>query len=119
MKATLTVSKCLPALALGLAVTLAPDFAAAQVKIGSVLSVTGPASFLGDPEKKTLEIYVDDINAKGGINGQKLQLVVYDDGGDANAARTFATRLVVEDKISIMIGGPTTGATMAMIPVFE
>jgi branched-chain amino acid transport system substrate-binding protein len=93
--------------------------AKAQIKIGAVLSVTGPASFLGDPEKKTLEIYVDDINAKGGVNGQKLQLIVYDDGGDANNARTFATRLIEEDKIFAMVGGTTTGATLAMIPVFE
>ena len=93
--------------------------ASAQIKIGAVLSVTGPASFLGDPEKKTLEMYVDDINAKGGVNGQKLQLVIYDDGGDANNARTFATRLVEEDKIDAMVGGTTTGSTMAMIPVFE
>jgi branched-chain amino acid transport system substrate-binding protein len=93
--------------------------AAAQIKIGAVLSVTGPASFLGDPEKKTLEMYVDDINAKGGVNGQKLQLIVYDDGGDANAARTFATRLIEEDKVAAMVGGSTTGATLAMIPVFE
>ena len=93
--------------------------ASAQIKIGSVLSVTGPASFLGDPEKKTLEMYVEDINAKGGVNGQKLQLVVYDDGGDANNARTFATRLVEEDKIVAMVGGTSTGSTLAMIPVFE
>ena len=93
--------------------------ACAQVKLGAVLSVTGPASFLGDPEKKTLEMYVDAINAKGGVNGQKLQLVVYDDGADANAARTFATRLVEEDKVVAMVGGTTTGATLAMMPVFE
>jgi branched-chain amino acid transport system substrate-binding protein len=93
--------------------------ASAQIKIGSVLSVTGPASFLGDPEKKTLEIYVDEINAKGGVNGQKLQLIVYDDAGNANNARTFATRLVEEDKIDVMVGGSTTGSTLAMIPVFE
>ena len=93
--------------------------ALAQIKIGSVLSVSGPASFLGDPEKRTLEIYVDEINAKGGVNGQKLQLVVYDDGGNADNARTFATRLVEEDKIVAMVGGSTTGSTMAMIPVFE
>jgi branched-chain amino acid transport system substrate-binding protein len=93
--------------------------ASAQIKIGSVLSVSGPASFLGDPEKRTLEIYVDEINAKGGINGQKLQLVVYDDAGNADNARTFATRLVEEDKIVAMVGGSTTGSTLAMIPVFE
>jgi branched-chain amino acid transport system substrate-binding protein len=97
----------------------AADQAVAQTKIGAVLSVTGPASFLGDPEKKTLELYVDEINAKGGVNGQKLQLIIYDDGGDANAARTFATRLIEEDKVVAMVGGTTTGATMAMIPVFE
>jgi len=79
--------------------------ASAQIKIGAVLSVTGPASFLGDPEKRTLEIYVDEINAKGGVNGQKLQLVVYDDAGNADNARTFATRLVEEDKIVAMVGG--------------
>jgi len=104
--------------AIGLCAVLSAGLqASAQIKIGSVLSVTGPASFLGDPEKKTLEIYVDEINAKGGVNGQKLQLIVYDDAGNANNARTFATRLVEEDKIDAMVGGSTTGSTLAMIPV--
>jgi branched-chain amino acid transport system substrate-binding protein len=115
-----TVKRAVAAAAIGLAtLTAGGEPASAQVKIGAVLSVTGPASFLGDPEKKTLEMYVEEINAKGGVNGQKLQLVVYDDGGDANNARTFATRLVEEDKIAAMIGGTTTGATLAMIPLFE
>ncbi|MCC6948366.1 MAG: ABC transporter substrate-binding protein [Bradyrhizobiaceae bacterium] len=106
--------------AMGAAFALASvSSVSAQVKIGAVLSVTGPASFLGDPEKKTLEIYVAAINAKGGVNGQKLQLIVYDDGGDANNARTFATRLIEEDKVVAMVGGTTTGSTMAMIPAFE
>ena len=91
----------------------------AQIKIGAVLSVTGSASFLGDPEKKTLEIYVNEINAKGGVNGQKLQLIVYDDAANADTARTFATRLVEEDKVVAVVGGSTTGSTLAMIPVFE
>lgn len=93
--------------------------ALAQIKIGSVLSVTGPASFLGDPEKKTLEMYVEEINEAGGILGQQVELIVYDDGGDANKARTFATRLVEDDEVVAMVGGSTTGTTMAMIPVFE
>lgn len=89
------------------------------VKIGSVLSVTGPASFLGEPEDKTLRMYVDKINAAGGVNGKKIELVIYDDGGDANKARTFATRLIEDDKVIAVAGGSTTGTTMAMIPVFE
>jgi branched-chain amino acid transport system substrate-binding protein len=106
--------------AIGLSALLGAGLqASAQIKIGAVLSVTGPASFLGEPEKQTLQIYVDAINAKGGVNGQQLQLVVYDDAGDANNARTFATRLVEEDKIAAMVGGSTTGSTLAMMPVFE
>jgi branched-chain amino acid transport system substrate-binding protein len=97
----------------------APPDVRADVKIGAVLSITGPASFLGDPEKKTLELYIDAINAKGGVNGEKLQLVAYDDGGDTNAARTFATRAIEEDKIVAMVGGSTTGTTLAMMPLFE
>ena len=60
--------KCLAAAA---ALALSASFAQAQIKIGAVLSATGGASFLGDPEKKTLEMYVADINAKGGIAGKK------------------------------------------------
>jgi branched-chain amino acid transport system substrate-binding protein len=100
-------------------IAFAPAAAEAQIRIGAVLSVTGPASFLGDPSKKTLEMYVEQINAAGGVNGQRLQLIVYDDGGDANQARTFATRLIEDDRIVAMVGGSTTGTTMAMIPLFE
>ncbi|WP_394069232.1 ABC transporter substrate-binding protein [Xanthobacter aminoxidans] len=96
-----------------------PAFAADPIKIGSVVSATGPAAFLGDPEAKTLKLYVDELNKKGGLLGRPVELVLYDDGGDANKARTFATRLVEDDKVVAMVGGTSTGATMAMIPVFE
>ncbi len=89
------------------------------IKVGSFLSVTGPAAFLGDPEQKTLEMYVDRINAAGGVAGRKLQLVVYDDGGDAEKARTFTKRLIEQDKVDVIVGGSTTGTTMAAIPLVE
>lgn len=104
------------------ATTLVAAFAApalAEIKIGASLSETGPAAFLGDPEAKTLKMIFDQINAEGGINGEPVKLVVYDDGGDANKAKTFATRLVEDDEVVAVIGGTTTGTTMAMIPVFE
>lgn len=100
-------------------VMLSPLARAESVKIGSVLSITGPASFLGEPENKTLRMYVDKINAAGGVAGNKIELIIYDDGGDANKARTFATRLIEDDKVVAMIGGSTTGTSMAMLPVFE
>jgi branched-chain amino acid transport system substrate-binding protein len=98
---------------------LAGGVAHADVKIGSVLSITGPASFLGDPEKKTLEMYVADINAQGGVNGQQIKLFVYDDGGDPNKARTFATRLVEEDKVDAVLGASITGTAMATRGIYE
>ncbi len=107
------------ALLAGAAMFAGTATAADTIKIGASLAVTGPASFLGDPEAKTLELYVDKINKDGGVNGKQLELIVYDDGGNANNARTFATRLVEDDGIVAMVGGSTTGATMAMVPVFE
>lgn len=93
--------------------------AAEPIKIGSVLSVTGPAAFLGDPELKTMQMYVEDINKKGGVLGRPLQLVHYDDGSDANKANGFAKRLIDDDKVDILVGGTTTGATMSMAPLVE
>ncbi|MFO1414068.1 MAG: ABC transporter substrate-binding protein [Burkholderiales bacterium] len=93
--------------------------AADPIKIGSVLSVTGPAAFLGDPELKTLQLYVDDINKKGGVLGRPLQLVHYDDGSDANKANGFGKRLIEDDKVDILIGGTTTGSTMSIVPLAE
>ncbi|MDP3538031.1 MAG: ABC transporter substrate-binding protein [Azonexus sp.] len=94
-------------------------FAADPIKIGSVLSVTGPAAFLGDPELKTLQMYVEDINKKGGVLGRQLELVHYDDGSDANKANGFTKRLIDDDKVDILVGGTTTGATMSSAPLVE
>jgi branched-chain amino acid transport system substrate-binding protein len=94
-------------------------FAAEPIKIGSVLSVTGPAAFLGDPELKTLQLYVADINKKGGVLGRPLELVHYDDGSDAGKANGFTKRLIEDDKVDILVGGTTTGATMSAAPLVE
>lgn len=93
--------------------------AQAEIRLGATLSETGPASFLGDPEAKTLEMLVERINEEGGINGEQVDLIMYDDGGDANKARTFATRLIEDDEVDAIIGGTTTGTTMAMVPMVE
>jgi branched-chain amino acid transport system substrate-binding protein len=96
-----------------------PAVAQEPIKIGAFLSVTGGAAFLGDPEQKTLELYVEKINAAGGVLGRKLQLVAYDSAGDAEKARTFAKRLIEQDKVDVIVGGSTTGETMAVVPLAE
>jgi branched-chain amino acid transport system substrate-binding protein len=100
---------------------LAVGVAGAQepIKVGAFLSVTGPAAFLGDPEQKTLELYVEKLNAAGGVLGRKLQLVAYDSAGDAEKARTFARRLIEQDRVDVIVGGSTTGETMAVVPLVE
>lgn len=89
------------------------------VKIGAVLSLTGGAGTLGDPALKTMQMYVEALNAKGGLLGRKVELVSYDDGSEPAKANGFAKRLIEDDKVDVFIGGSTTGSTMAMYPVVE
>lgn len=117
MQATFILKNIAGALMLSFAVGAA--HAADPIKVGSILSVTGPAAFLGDPELKTLQLYVDKINAGGGVIGRKLELINYDDGSEASKANGFAKRLIESDKVNVIIGGTTTGATMSMAPLVE
>lgn len=93
--------------------------AADTIRIGTFLSVTGPAAFLGDPELKTLQLYVAELNKNGGLLGKKVELIHYDDGGNPAQARTFVTRLLRQDHVDIIVGGSTTGTTMAVVPVIQ
>lgn len=96
-----------------------PALAAESLRIGALFAITGPASFLGEPERNTLEMLVKEANAKGGLKGRKLELVVYDTQGDATKAVQLATKLIKNDKVSVIVGPSTTGETMAVIPVVE
>ncbi len=89
------------------------------LKIGSFLAVTGPASFLGDPELKTLQMYIEEINAKGGINGHKIEFVHYDTKGKAKEAKNFVNRLIKKDKVDVIIGGTTSGNSLAVIDIVQ
>ncbi len=93
--------------------------AGAPVRIGALFSVTGPASFLGEPEKNTMELLVKGLNDRGGIKGSKIELVVYDTQGDATKAVQLANKLIKNDKVVAIIGPSTTGETMAIIPIVE
>ena len=98
---------------------ISPGSAAEPIKIGSFLAVTGGASFLGDPELKTLQMYVEEINAGGGVLGRQLELIHYDVGADAKKAQTAVKRLISNDNVDVIVGGSTTGATMAVVPLVE
>ncbi|MDD2604412.1 MAG: ABC transporter substrate-binding protein [Desulfobacterales bacterium] len=92
----------------------APALAADVYRIGGLFSVTGPASFLGDPEKRSLEMAVAEINADGGIDGKMLEAVIYDTEGDPQKAVSGINKLINKDKVLAIIGPSTTPATLAV-----
>lgn len=94
-------------------------FAASPIKIGALFAVTGPAAFLGEPERNSAKMIVDEINKAGGVKGRNLELIVYDTAGDATKALQLATKLIKDDKVVAIIGPSTTGESMAVIPVAE
>jgi branched-chain amino acid transport system substrate-binding protein len=107
-------------LALGvLAWTGAAQAQQPPIRVGSFLSVTGPAQFLGDPTKKMMQMEFDRINAAGGLLGRKIEWIVYDDASASDKAVSFAKRLIEDDKIDILIGGSTTATSMAVLPMAE
>jgi len=94
-------------------------FAAPPIKIGALFSVSGPASFLGEPERNTAKMMVDEINKAGGVKGRQLELIVIDTQGDATKAVQGVNKLIKDDKVVAIMGPSITGDTMAVIPVVE
>jgi branched-chain amino acid transport system substrate-binding protein len=93
--------------------------AAEAYKIGAVFSITGPASFLGEPEKKTAEMVAEEWNKKGGINGHPIELVIYDDESDATKCNLAVKKLIKKDEVPVIIGPSTSGTSMAVVGVAE
>ena len=73
------------------------------IKIGAILAETGP-SFLGVPEANTLRMLTEEMNAKGGINGNKIELIVKDSGGNPEKAISFAKQLIRRRKYLPSLG---------------
>jgi branched-chain amino acid transport system substrate-binding protein len=101
------------------ALCASPSFASDTIKVGAILAVTGPASNLGAPEARTLEMLVEDVNSKGGIIGRKVELILKDSGGSPEKAVSFAKQLIEEDKVFAIIGPSTSGETMAIKNIAE
>jgi branched-chain amino acid transport system substrate-binding protein len=111
--------KTLIAIAAALLATATPATAAEPIKVGAILAVTGPASNLGAPEARTLEMLVEAQNAKGGVNGRAIQLVLKDSGGNPEKAVSFAKQLIDEEQVVAIIGPSTSGETMAIKAIAE
>jgi branched-chain amino acid transport system substrate-binding protein len=84
-------------------------------KIGALFAVTGGNAPLGEPEKQTVEMMEDDINANGGINGHPVKVIVYNYESDATKCATYADKLITEDKVVAIIGPTGTGDSLAIV----
>ena len=88
-------------------------------KVGALLSVTGPAAWLGTPERNTVRMIEEEINEAGGINGHPLEVIVEDTVGDATKTVTAAKKLISKDEVLAIVGPSRSGTTMAVIPIVE
>ncbi len=115
---TALLTKAAPLLlALGLALAGHPAAAQSNVKIGTILSVTGPAAFLGTDMKAGMELAIDEINAKG---GRKIDWVFYDAESQTNKGLTETRRLLDQDKVDMIVGGGNmSGMAIAMLGLTE
>jgi branched-chain amino acid transport system substrate-binding protein len=94
-------------LALALA---APMVAEAQkpIKVGVPLPLSGPPALFGDPASKGAQMYVDELNAKGGVLGRKIELVIRDSKADANEAVRVAREMILKDNVDFLMGTLTS-----------
>jgi branched-chain amino acid transport system substrate-binding protein len=89
------------------------------IRLGAIFSVTGPASFLGEPERNTALLLEQKINQAGGINGRKVEIVIYDDETDVNKCVLAADKLLKKDGVVAVFGPTTSGNTLAIVDKFE
>jgi branched-chain amino acid transport system substrate-binding protein len=91
----------------------------APYTIGAILSVTGGASFLGEPERNTARMVEEWVNAAGGIQGRPLKVIVEDTKSDEGQAVLAVRKLLEKDKVAAIVGPSTTGESMAVVPIME
>lgn len=89
------------------------------IRIGAVLDITGPGASLGGPEQKALEMLVNELNAKGGINGQQVELFVEDNQSREDVAARVTNSLISQQQVDLIIGASRTGPSLAMRPIVE
>jgi branched-chain amino acid transport system substrate-binding protein len=108
------VSVCMAA---GLSMAAGAVHAQDTLKVGAVYSTSGPSSFLGVPEERGLRLKVDEINKAGGINGRKVEIVLYDTEGNTTKAAQQVRRLIDSDKVQVIVGPSSSGESLLVGPI--
>ena len=85
------------------------------VKVGLLFEITGNVASYGKAEAVGAKMAAEEINAAGGVNGKKIELVEYDDKSDPAEATTLAAKLMTQDKVVAIVGPATSGGMKAQI----
>lgn len=93
--------------------------AAEPYKVGAVFAITGPAAWLGEPERNTVKMIQEQVNAQGGINGHPLEIIIEDTVGEEAKAVMAVQKLINRDNVLAIVGPTRSGTTMAVIPIIE
>jgi len=103
--------------ALALAVAAPAAHAADPIKIGFGMSLTGPLAANGKMSLVAMQIWEDEVNAKGGLLGRPVKLVFYDDQSTPPAVPVIYTKLLDVDKVDLVVGGYATNMLAPAMPV--
>jgi branched-chain amino acid transport system substrate-binding protein len=102
-----------------LAVLSSPPALAQPIRIGAPQPMTGPDAPFGDKFKKAYGMAIDEINAAGGVNGRKLEIVIEDHQAKNALAATVAEKLITQEKVLVMTGGRASGQAMEIASVSQ
>src|SRR3954453_17271162 len=121
MRIALRLTQCLAAVAAALLVATSSLAQTAQppIKIGSTLALTGPLAATSLVHKVVGEIYVEQLNQRGGLLGRKVEWIVKDDQSKADLARTLYEQLITSDKVDLLMGPYATGAILSAMGVAQ
>src|SRR5229473_837667 len=78
------------------------------IKVGVPLPLSGPPALFGEPASKGAQMFVDEVNAKGGVLGRKIELVIRDSKADANEAVRVARELILKENVDFLVGTLTS-----------
>ncbi|GAB4245942.1 MAG: ABC transporter substrate-binding protein [Thermoleophilia bacterium] len=87
------------------------------IVVGAVVSATGAAAPLGEPERATLQMMEKQVNEAGGVLGRPLKIIIEDDQSNSKEAVTATQKLIQQDKVVAIIGGTISPSTLAMKPI--
>lgn len=90
-----------------------------EILLGMYSSLTGPLASTGTPASEGLQTWVEDVNARGGIAGRQVRLIVYDDAGSPEEAVSAARRLIEQEQVFALVCGSGSSPTLATLDLVD